>query len=158
MLGPLSSFTSSDYALSPQNRFGVPHTPEYCSKNGLECGGQDRKAGSEADRNVPRAGTLLAPAQNGGSPSESASEGSAGPTRDRVLGTGVAHGLHISGLPVEPLRLPRPACPPSAHAHAVFQLSSVRGVLTLPSTDGLPPRPSVVVHSRICRAGVPPVC
>ncbi|XP_077908441.1 serine/threonine-protein phosphatase 6 regulatory subunit 2 isoform X7 [Ictidomys tridecemlineatus] len=55
-------------------RFGAPHTSEHCSKNALERGGQDRKAGSEADRTAPRAGILLPPAQNGGPPSESASE------------------------------------------------------------------------------------
>uniref|UniRef100_A0A8C9PLU0 Protein phosphatase 6 regulatory subunit 2 n=1 Tax=Spermophilus dauricus TaxID=99837 RepID=A0A8C9PLU0_SPEDA len=58
-------------------RFGAPHTSEHCSKNALERGGQDRKAGSEADRTAPRAGILLPPAQNGGPPSESASEGAA---------------------------------------------------------------------------------
>uniref|UniRef100_A0A8D2H7G6 Protein phosphatase 6 regulatory subunit 2 n=1 Tax=Urocitellus parryii TaxID=9999 RepID=A0A8D2H7G6_UROPR len=58
-------------------RFGGPHTSEHCSKNALERGGQDRKAGSEADRTAPRAGILLPPAQNGGPPSESASEGAA---------------------------------------------------------------------------------
>nr|XP_040132230.1 serine/threonine-protein phosphatase 6 regulatory subunit 2 isoform X4 [Ictidomys tridecemlineatus] len=58
-------------------RFGAPHTSEHCSKNALERGGQDRKAGSEADRTAPRAGILLPPAQNGGPPSESASEAGA---------------------------------------------------------------------------------
>ncbi|KAM5173521.1 serine/threonine-protein phosphatase 6 regulatory subunit 2 isoform 3-T14 [Callospermophilus lateralis] len=58
-------------------RFGAPHTSEHCSQNALEHGGQDRKAGSEADRTAPRAGTLLPPAQNGGPPSESASEAGA---------------------------------------------------------------------------------
>ncbi|XP_047403939.1 serine/threonine-protein phosphatase 6 regulatory subunit 2 isoform X2 [Sciurus carolinensis] len=58
-------------------RFGAPHTSEHCSDGDLERGGQDRKAGSEAGRNAPRAGTLLAAAQNGGPPSEGVSEGPA---------------------------------------------------------------------------------
>ncbi|XP_047403948.1 serine/threonine-protein phosphatase 6 regulatory subunit 2 isoform X9 [Sciurus carolinensis] len=64
-------------------RFGAPHTSEHCSDGDLERGGQDRKAGSEAGRNAPRAGTLLAAAQNGGPPSEGVSE--AGPAWTAVF-------------------------------------------------------------------------
>ncbi|XP_039090753.1 serine/threonine-protein phosphatase 6 regulatory subunit 2 isoform X4 [Hyaena hyaena] len=55
-------------------RFGGPHTSESCSKNGLERGGQDRKEGLEADKDVARAGAPLASAQKEGPRSEGGSE------------------------------------------------------------------------------------
>ncbi|XP_063099757.1 serine/threonine-protein phosphatase 6 regulatory subunit 2 isoform X2 [Cavia porcellus] len=65
--------TCSTSRVMARARFGVPHSPESCSKNGVDYGGQDRKAGSEADRNKPGAATPLALEQNEGF-SESNSE------------------------------------------------------------------------------------
>ncbi|XP_042804165.1 serine/threonine-protein phosphatase 6 regulatory subunit 2 isoform X8 [Panthera leo] len=56
-------------------RFGGPHTSESCSKNGLERGGQDRKEGLEADKDVALAGAPLASAQKEGPRLEGGSEG-----------------------------------------------------------------------------------
>ncbi|XP_077614196.1 serine/threonine-protein phosphatase 6 regulatory subunit 2 isoform X5 [Crocuta crocuta] len=58
-------------------RFGGPHTSESCSKNGLERGGQDRKEGLEANKDVARAGAPLASAQKEGPRSEGGSEAGA---------------------------------------------------------------------------------
>uniref|UniRef100_A0A8C2YUS0 Protein phosphatase 6 regulatory subunit 2 n=1 Tax=Chinchilla lanigera TaxID=34839 RepID=A0A8C2YUS0_CHILA len=58
--------TRSTARVMARARFGAPHSSESCSKNGLEREGQDRKAGSEADRNKPGAATPLALAQNEG--------------------------------------------------------------------------------------------
>lgn len=63
----------SDHVSFP--RFGGPHASESCSKNGLERGGQDRKEGLEADKDVARAGAPLASAQKEGPRSEGGSEG-----------------------------------------------------------------------------------
>uniref|UniRef100_A0A667FXS7 Protein phosphatase 6 regulatory subunit 2 n=1 Tax=Lynx canadensis TaxID=61383 RepID=A0A667FXS7_LYNCA len=56
-------------------RFGGPHTSESCSKNGLERGGQDRKEGLEADKDMALAGAPLASAQKEGPRLEGGSEG-----------------------------------------------------------------------------------
>ncbi|XP_049482567.1 serine/threonine-protein phosphatase 6 regulatory subunit 2 isoform X8 [Panthera uncia] len=56
-------------------RFGGPHTSESCSKNGLERGGQDRKEGLEADKDVALADAPLASAQKEGPRLEGGSEG-----------------------------------------------------------------------------------
>ncbi|XP_040346402.1 serine/threonine-protein phosphatase 6 regulatory subunit 2 isoform X4 [Herpailurus yagouaroundi] len=58
-------------------RFGGPHTSESCSKNGLERGGQDRKEGLEADKDVALAGAPLASAQKEGPRLEGGSEAGA---------------------------------------------------------------------------------
>lgn len=63
----------SDHVSFP--RFGGPHTSESCSKNGLERGGQDRKEGLEADKDVALAGAPLASAQKEGPRLEGGSEG-----------------------------------------------------------------------------------
>ncbi|XP_049986374.1 serine/threonine-protein phosphatase 6 regulatory subunit 2 isoform X2 [Alexandromys fortis] len=56
-------------------RFGAPHVLENYSKNALEHGGQDRKAGLAAARNVPGLATPSSPTQKEGPRSESDSEG-----------------------------------------------------------------------------------
>ncbi|CAO2601267.1 Serine/threonine-protein phosphatase 6 regulatory subunit 2 [Lemmus lemmus] len=56
-------------------RFGAPHVLENYSKNALEHGGQDRKAGLAAARNVPGLVTPSSPTQKEGPRSESDSEG-----------------------------------------------------------------------------------
>lgn len=53
-------------------RFGVPHFPENYSKNSLQHGVQEKKAGSEAAKNVPGAATPPASAQKEGLHSEGA--------------------------------------------------------------------------------------
>ncbi|XP_049482566.1 serine/threonine-protein phosphatase 6 regulatory subunit 2 isoform X7 [Panthera uncia] len=58
-------------------RFGGPHTSESCSKNGLERGGQDRKEGLEADKDVALADAPLASAQKEGPRLEGGSEAGA---------------------------------------------------------------------------------
>ncbi|XP_008832974.1 serine/threonine-protein phosphatase 6 regulatory subunit 2 isoform X2 [Nannospalax galili] len=58
-------------------RFGAPHVSENYSKNGLEHGGQDRKAGSVVARNVSGLATRSASAQKEGPHSENDSEGAA---------------------------------------------------------------------------------
>ncbi|XP_030176860.1 serine/threonine-protein phosphatase 6 regulatory subunit 2 isoform X4 [Lynx canadensis] len=58
-------------------RFGGPHTSESCSKNGLERGGQDRKEGLEADKDMALAGAPLASAQKEGPRLEGGSEAGA---------------------------------------------------------------------------------
>lgn len=57
-------------------RFGAPHVLENYSKNALEHGGQNRKAGLAATRNVPGLATPSSPTQKEGPRSESDSEGS----------------------------------------------------------------------------------
>nr|XP_034372048.1 serine/threonine-protein phosphatase 6 regulatory subunit 2 isoform X6 [Arvicanthis niloticus] len=56
-------------------RFGVPHVSDNYSKNALEHGGQDRKTGSAAARNVPGLATPSSPTQKEGPLSESDSAG-----------------------------------------------------------------------------------
>ncbi|XP_017360409.1 serine/threonine-protein phosphatase 6 regulatory subunit 2 isoform X2 [Cebus imitator] len=55
-------------------RFGVPHASESCSKNGLECRSQDRKA-SSVDGDVPGADAPPAPGKNEAPTVEGDSEG-----------------------------------------------------------------------------------
>ncbi|XP_039090759.1 serine/threonine-protein phosphatase 6 regulatory subunit 2 isoform X5 [Hyaena hyaena] len=70
-------------------RFGGPHTSESCSKNGLERGGQDRKEGLEADKDVARAGAPLASAQKEGPRSEGGSEGTSWAVFDETVNSPV---------------------------------------------------------------------
>lgn len=56
-------------------RFGAPHASDNYSKNALEHGGQDRKTGSAAARNVPGVATPSSPTQKEGPHSESDSAG-----------------------------------------------------------------------------------
>ncbi|KAL1767317.1 serine serine/threonine-protein phosphatase 6 regulatory subunit 2 isoform X1 [Sigmodon hispidus] len=58
-------------------RFGAPHVSENYSKNTQENGGQDRKGGSAAAKNVPGLATSSSPTQKEGPRSESDSEGTA---------------------------------------------------------------------------------
>ncbi|XP_010632556.1 serine/threonine-protein phosphatase 6 regulatory subunit 2 isoform X4 [Fukomys damarensis] len=67
--------TRSTARVTARARFGAPHSSESCTKNGLEHGGQDRKSGSEADRNKPGAPPPRALGQNEGFSSEGNSEG-----------------------------------------------------------------------------------
>lgn len=69
--------TRSTARVTARARFGVPQSSESCSNNGMEQGGQDRKARSETDRTKPGAATPLALAQNEVFPSEGNSEGAA---------------------------------------------------------------------------------
>ncbi|XP_064224341.1 serine/threonine-protein phosphatase 6 regulatory subunit 2 isoform X4 [Aotus nancymaae] len=55
-------------------RFGAPHASESCSKNGLECRSQDRKA-SSVDGDVPGAHAPSAPGKNEAPSVEGDSEG-----------------------------------------------------------------------------------
>ncbi|XP_078200546.1 serine/threonine-protein phosphatase 6 regulatory subunit 2 isoform X16 [Callithrix jacchus] len=55
-------------------RFGAPHASESCSKNGLECRSQDRKA-SSGDGDVPGTHAPPAPGKNEAPPVEGDSEG-----------------------------------------------------------------------------------
>ncbi|XP_077614198.1 serine/threonine-protein phosphatase 6 regulatory subunit 2 isoform X6 [Crocuta crocuta] len=70
-------------------RFGGPHTSESCSKNGLERGGQDRKEGLEANKDVARAGAPLASAQKEGPRSEGGSEGASWAVFDETVNSPV---------------------------------------------------------------------
>ncbi|XP_051016149.1 serine/threonine-protein phosphatase 6 regulatory subunit 2 isoform X1 [Acomys russatus] len=67
--------TRSTARVMARARFGAPHVSENYSKNALEHGGQDRKAGSSAARNVPGLATPSSPTQKEGPRSESDSAG-----------------------------------------------------------------------------------